>query len=309
MFIFNKSVFSGISTVIYTLILCTSSYLSSAFATDYSVVAGSQVLLKTVNSPLAPTNIGSNSLLLSSNSMLSVPLLGGYTTATGNVQQDAANNLCASLIGPYPTGGLNNRNNLLFAPNSEEWGNKLAIVEGYMWIYVSKNIPLGTYPLDGVYVSQGPAFSNYASISLTLLGDTLTVRSPPCTIATQTTINFDTTSPEGRKISAPITYQCGEIENTTVLDAYLIASAVGSTTLPSATELALASAGGSHPGGVVRGYAGQGVDTGSADCVDTTNSLSFNGEFNTRLAPVTNGLALQIPLIWQLCLQGNETLA
>lgn len=93
-------------------------------------------------------------------------------------------------------------------------------------------------------------------------------------------------------------------EPTTVLDAYLLANAVGNT--PSATELALTSAGGSQPGGVVRGYVDQGVDIDSVNCTDTANSLSFNGAFNTKLAAVSNGAAQQIPLVWQLCLKGNE---
>ena len=371
MFKNNKHSMSRYFTVISALLLGAGGYISSASAADYSVVAGSQVLLATLNTELIPGNTNNILFITGNNDMASLPLLGGfsktsgncvspfeitaidgwkririnsagiiagftgrlsggvvtvkkydeqtvsetysggirfdnrgYVTAEGNVEQLSADRFCASLTGPYPTGGLTgNRNNGLRSPNNEEWGNKLATAEGYLWIYVAKDIPLGTYPLNGLFLSQGPGYDNYASIGITQAGDTLTVRPPPCTIATETSINFDTYSPEGRKVSVPITYQCGEIDSTTVLDAYLIATAIGSPA--SATELALTSNGG-NPGGRVRGYVGEGVDTDNVNCLDSANSLSFDGAFNTRFAPVSNGLTLQVPLVWQLCTQGNE---
>lgn len=356
--------------VISTIFLGTGCCISSVSAANYSVVAGSQVLLATINDELAPTNVQNGLIVANNMSMMSLPLMGGfskqggncisqsdvmqidgrngikinqagiiagftgrisggvvtikksdeqtvsetysggilidnngYITAEGNAEQSFADRFCATVTGPYPTGGANNRNNLMTAPNNTEWGNKLATAEGYLWIYVAKDIPLGTYSLNGLFLSQGPGFSNYASIDITQAGDTLTVVPPPCTINTETSINFDTSYPAGRIVSAPITYQCGDVESSTVLDAYLVATAVGSPA--SSTELALTSSG-DNPGGVVRGYVGQGVDTDNVHCLDSANSLSFDGAFNSKLAPVSNGLALQIPLVWQLCLQGNE---
>jgi len=336
MFKNNKHSMSRYFTVISALLLGAGGYISSASAADYSVVAGSQVLLATLNTELIPGNTNNILFITGNNDMASLPLLGGFSKTSGNcvspfeitaidvwkrIRINSAG-IIAGFTGrlsggvvtvkkydeqtvseTYSGGITGNRNNGLRSPNNEEWGNKLATAEGYLWIYVAKDIPLGTYPLNGLFLSQGPGYDNYASIGITQAGDTLTVRPPPCTIATETSINFDTYSPEGRKVSVPITYQCGEIDSTTVLDAYLIATAIGSPA--SATELALTSNGG-NPGGRVRGYVGEGVDTDNVNCLDSANSLSFDGAFNTRFAPVSNGLTLQVPLVWQLCTQGNE---
>ncbi len=351
---------------ITTVTLVAGSYIPSVSATDYSVVAGSQVLLATVNAPIGLTssNIGGNPA--GPASMLeSIPLLGGfsrtrgqclslsdivqidgwngisinpagiiagftgtingavatvqgttnttterttysggiqldargYPTALGDAQQTYINKLCATVLNPHTRVTL-------YAPNNENVGNKLGNIDGYMWIYVSQDTPLGTYPLDGIFISQGPGTSSYASTDITLAGDTLTVIPPPCTINTDTAISFDTHSEAGKKISAPINYQCNELENTTVLEAYLVASAVGSTLSP--TELALTNTVGGEPGGAVRGYLGQGADSGSANCIDTANSLHFDGTFTSKLGAVASSLNQQIPLIWQLCVQGNE---
>lgn len=223
----------------------------------------------------------------------------GFATPFGNATAEAADILCAGARMPY------NRMRLSSAGN-DEIGNKLADFTGDLWIYVPRSIPPGTYSMEEVGISQGASYGSpwNGYLAITQPGDTMTVLPPPCTIATDTAITFDVNSPAGRRVSAPITYQCGDVAETTVLDAYLLANAVGK--IDSTTELALSSAGGSQPGGVVRGYVSAGVSEDSAGCMDTANSLSFDGAFNNRLAPVSTGLAVQIPLVWQLCLKGDE---
>jgi len=182
----------------------------------------------------------------------------------------------------------------------------VATVDGDLWIYVEKNVPVGTkYNLQPINISQGPSagVDISTSIPLTLPGDTIVVIPPPCTISTSTVITFDASSVEGRKVSAPITYQCSGVDTETSLDAYLVASAISKT--PTPTELALTIEG-NKPGGVVRGYVGQDVDIGSVNCTDTINSLNFNRAVTTKLGKVANDSQL-IPLVWQLCLKGNET--
>lgn len=223
----------------------------------------------------------------------------GFASPIGDTTASSADVLCAGGLQPYERYRVTSAGNTAF-------GNKLGEFSGQMWLYVPRTVTPGIYPMEEMGISQGPSFTSIWNgyLAITHAGDTITVLPPPCSISTATTINFDTTSPEGRTVSAPISYQCGDVEATTVLDAYLLANAVGNT--PSATELALTSAEGSQPGGVVRGYIGQGVDIDSVNCTDTANSLSFNGAFNTKLAAVSNGAAQQIPLVWQLCLKGNE---
>lgn len=102
--------------------------------------------------------------------------------------------------------------------------------------------------------------------------------------------------------SAPITYQCDQINNNSFLDAYLVVSPVGETL--TSTELAL-TIDGSKPGGAVRGYAGSDVDISSVNCIDTVNSIQFDRSLKTKLGNVATGTT-SVPLVWQLCPQGNE---
>lgn len=223
----------------------------------------------------------------------------GFASPVGDTTPEAAEVLCAGGTVPFP-------NYLIRTAGNTAFGNRLGEFTGHLWLYVPRTVSPGQYNMEEIGISQGASYNQKWNgyLAITNAGDTITVLPPPCTIATETTINFDTTMPGGRIVAAPITYQCGEVEATTVLDAYLIANAVSDTF--SATELKLTSAGGTQPGGVVRGYIGEGVNTDSANCADTTHSLSMDGAFNTRLAPVSNGLALQIPLVWQLCRRGDE---
>lgn len=222
----------------------------------------------------------------------------GFGSPVGDATAAAADILCAGGYLPYSQSRIS-------AAGNSAADNKLAEFSGQLWIYVPRSMAPGIYPMEEIGISQGSSYGSSWNgyLAITHAGDTITVLPPPCTITTETSINFDTTSPAGRKVSAPITFQCGDVAATTILDAYLLANAVGSA--PTATELALTSAG-SNPGGVVRGYIGQGVDTESVNCTDTAHSLLFNGTFNSILAPVGNGITQNIPLVWQLCLKGDE---
>lgn len=231
----------------------------------------------------------------------------GTASPIGDATAAGADVLCAGGLLPFAKTQIGAAGNDFFSATDEPGtGNKLGEFSGQLWLYVPRTVAPGTYTMDEIGISQGASFSaNFSGyLAITQPGDTITVLPPPCTIATDTSITFDTRSAAGRTVSAPISYQCGDVAATTELDAYLLANAVGSTL--STTELKLTSAEGSKPGGVVRGYVGQGVDTGNVNCTDTSNSLSFNGAFNTLLAPVSSGANQQIPLVWQLCLKGDE---
>jgi hypothetical protein len=225
----------------------------------------------------------------------------GVATAQGSVGQASANNYCGAINPPYgdpddPMG------NLLSAPDNTGWGNKLATVDVSFWVYVPRDTSPGSYPLAAMNFSQGPQTGLFSSMSVTLNSDTILVVPPPCTISTNTNIIFDASSLAGRKVSAPITYQCDQITNNPLLDAYLVVAPVGETLTP--TELAL-TIDGSKPGGAVRGYAGSDVDINSVNCVDTVNSIQFDRNLKTKLGNVATGTT-SIPLVWQLCPQGDE---
>lgn len=225
----------------------------------------------------------------------------GVATALGSVEQSSANNYCGAINAPY--GDPDDQNgNVLSAPDNAGWGNKLATVDVSFWVYVPLNISPGSYPLTTMNFSQGPQQGLFSSMPVTQGGDTILVVPPPCTISTNTNIVFDASSLAGRKVSAPITYQCDQITNNSFLDAYLVVSPVGETL--TSTELAL-TIDGSKPGGAVRGYAGSDVDINNFNCIDTANSIRFDRSLNTKLGNVATGTT-SIPLVWQLCPKGNE---
>lgn len=189
------------------------------------------------------------------------------------------------------------------SPGMSGLGNQYADVNLSVWIYVPKTTAPGSYPLTSVSLVQGPgsfAINNQAIIPLIYEGDTIDVLPPPCTIATETNIVFDTTREEGMKVSAPVTFTCETINQPTEAQAYLQVTPVGST--QSDTELNMM-IDGEAAGGVVRGYAGQNIN---ANCTNTAQSLSFSIPFATPLGNVTTGNQQQLPLIWQLCRTGNE---
>lgn len=225
----------------------------------------------------------------------------GIATAQGSVTQSGANSYCASINAPYGE-PMDPNGNLLAAPDNAAWGNKLATIDISFWVYVPLNTAPGSYPLTTMNFSQGPQQGLYSSIPVTQGGDTILVVPPPCTISTNTNIVFDASSLAGRKVSAPITYQCDQINNNSFLDAYLVASPVGETL--TSTELAL-TIDSSKPGGAVRGYVGSDVDISSVNCIDTVNSIQFDRSLKTKLGNVATGTT-SIPLVWQLCPQGNE---
>jgi len=354
------------SIIIHALLLSVSSHIKPSLAIEYFTVAGSQVIIKSIQGSLPPTGsnaIGNFSPGITSNS----PLLGGFSTGQGNcvinssaievdgrkgvklneqniiagftgsisngivtikqdstgmqqtyrgglifdprgiataqgdVLQSSANTFCGGFTAPY--GDVNNpTDNLLTTPDNTSWGNSLASIDGFLWIYVPLNTPFGSYPLSSILFSQGPTLGLYSSMPVTQSGDTMVVTPPPCTISTRTDIIFNASSAAMMKESAPISYQCGSVENQSVLDAYMIVTAISETL--TSTELAL-TIDGNKAGGIVRGYAGTGIDLSDANCTDTANSIMFNGSFNTKLGAVASG-TLSIPLIWQLCTQGDE---
>jgi len=327
-------------TIVASLLLGFSCTLPVAFGKEYHVVAGSQVIVRSVNQQL-PSTDETRAILISNNfasspypflggfslesgvcsrepftqidgwngiSINSVGIIAGFTgsitggvttvfefdnqdnktifqggllfdsrgfsSGTGNINTEQALHYgCATFRAPYPAGSIRS-NNVIYGPSNNDKGNKVATVDGDLWIYVEKNVPVGTkYNLQPINISQGSTSSVdlSTSIPLTLPGDTIVVIPPPCTISTSTVITFDASSVEGRKVSAPITYKCSGVDTETSLDAYLVASAISET--PTPTELALTIEG-NKPGGVVRGYVGQDVDIGSVNCTDTINSLN-----------------------------------
>lgn len=192
------------------------------------------------------------------------------------------------------------------SPGNPTWGNVLADIDLKTWFYVPLDIEPGTYQLDPLGVTQSPAFSISELLSyfpIINAGDMVKVLPPPCTISTQASIVFDTSSEAGMKVSAPVTFTCGNFVSTPNLEAFLQVRPLGATT--SATEMNLAISG-SQPGGVVRGYAGLGLSSSDADCQDNSFSLSFKKPFAVSLGTQVSNAFSETPLIWQLCRKGNE---
>lgn len=223
----------------------------------------------------------------------------GIATAIGNAEDYYATRLCGAVTLPVGT--------RVSTPGNVAWGNQFADLDLTMWIYIPSNIAPGQYTLSPVGVVQGssPGYSaTYAAyIPIIESGDIVEVLPPPCSIDTQTSIVFDTTTEEGMKVSAPVTFQCGELGVSSSLEAFLQVRPMSSTA--SDTELKM-TINGEQPGGVVRGYAGQNLDASEVNCLDNNSSLSFNQAFGPRLGAVTSNHHQETPLIWQLCRKGNE---
>lgn len=218
----------------------------------------------------------------------------GYTSAVGNTDPSSVRYYCAGAIPPFSS-------NKFYSPNSAIQGNISVNVSGDMWIYVSKELQPGTrMSLNAINILQG--YGLIATIPVTSQGDTLLVIPPPCTISTQSMIQFNTNQPNGNVVLSPIQYQCGDTGITTQLDAYANITAVSPTL--SSTELALTFDNGDAAGNV-RGYLGENVNVSSATCKDTVNSIKFNVPFSSKLGPAISG-SHEIPLVWQLCITGNE---
>ncbi len=203
----------------------------------------------------------------------------GYTTPIGDTSAEAANNLCAGATMPYEL-------NYFTAPNTNTIegyyiGNRSGVFDGNIWIYVPISIAPGTYQLVDFGITQGSSrllrWNGY--LPITTAADTVTVVPPPCTISTTTEIGFDTHSEAGKTVSAPLTFQCDDVPDGTLMDAHIIANAVGTTVNPS--ELPLSYSSNSQSGGIVRGYIGP--NAMSNNCTDTNESLFFDGRFGAKL--------------------------
>lgn len=221
----------------------------------------------------------------------------GFATAVGDVEQNYANRLCATITLSAGT--------QISTVGNPVWGNQFADLDLTMWIYVPLNITPGQYTVTEMGISQGgsssPNYTGYFPIIENT--DTIEVLPPPCTISTETSIVFGTTTEAGMKVSAPVTFQCEQLSVPSALQAFLQVLPISATT--SSTELNMTIEG-SQPGGVVRGYAGQDLDISQVNCQDNGHSLSFNQAFGPALGPVTSNNNQVLPLIWQLCRKGNE---
>lgn len=140
----------------------------------------------------------------------------GVATAVGDADPYYATRLCG---GVYLSAGTR-----VSTPGNAVWGNKFADLDLTTWLYVPVNIAPGTYSLNGVGISQGSSqgygtiYSGYLPIIST--GETVEVLPPPCAISAQTSIVFDTTTEEGMKVSAPVTFQCDELGISSSLEAF-----------------------------------------------------------------------------------------
>ena len=223
----------------------------------------------------------------------------GVATPVGDADPYYATRLCAAT--PLLAGTQ------VSTPGNAVWGNKFADIDLTMWIYVPNNVEPGQYALTSVGVVQGASQNNVlnysAYIPIITTGDTVEVLPPPCSINAQTSIVFDTTSEEGMKVSAPVTFQCDTLSAISNQSAFLQVRPISG--LISDTELEM-TINGSQPGGVVRGYAGNDLDSSLANCLDNTHSLSFNQAFGPQLGTVTSNNYQELPLIWQLCRKGNN---
>lgn len=224
----------------------------------------------------------------------------GAASGVGDVTQDmASNRLCGGITVP---GGTK-----YTTPGNSKVGNVLADIDLKTWIYVPVNTPPGTYNLKRIGIVQGSTsislvpFVAYLPIINT--GDTVEVLAPPCTIRTQTSIVFDTTSEAGMKVSAPIVFECGQLNTASNLEAFLQIRPLNTTASDTEMNLTIDS---SKPGGVVRSYAGQGLTSNSVNCHDNNYSISYTEAFASKIGNIISNSRQETPLYWQLCRKGNE---
>lgn len=219
----------------------------------------------------------------------------GHASALGDVLPSSAALLTGGFIAPYRSDVAANTYS---GPDNQTWGNKLATVNGRMWIYVPESLAPGVYPLSKLLVSQGPGHGVFSSLSLIAAGDSVRVIPPPCTINTQSHIVFDTHSPNGEVVNEPLTYTCNTLDGTSAHDAYLVVTAISKTYSP--TELAL-TIDGDKVGGRVRGY----FNALPTRCTDSEQSIMFDGQLHSKIGHIVSGTQ-EHQLFWQLCRQGDE---